>query len=74
MRSVWGVLKTHFFTGSTMTEAPASEMKGISARSTSLITAMVSPVVVPPMMKSTLSCSMRRLTKVTAFLALVPVS
>ncbi len=57
-----------------MTPAPASEMNGIPAASTSLITAMVSPVVVPPMMTSTWSCWIRRLTKVSASLADEPES
>ena len=53
MRSECGVLKTHFLTGSTITEAPPSEMNGSSASSTSCSTAMLSPVVVPPMIAST---------------------
>ena len=52
-----------------LTTAPASDMNGICAASTSGITAMVSPVVEPPTMTSTLSWSIRRLTKVRAFSA-----
>ncbi len=74
MRSVAGVLNTHFLTGSTITTAPASEMKGTSACSISGITAIVSPVVEPPTMASTLSSSIRRLTKVRALSALPPES
>ena len=62
MRSVCGVLNTHFFTGSTITTAPASEMKGICALSASGTAAIVSPVVEPPTSTSTLSCSIRRFT------------
>ncbi len=69
MRSVCGVLKTHFFTGSTITTAPASEMNGTPACSTSGTAAIVSPVVEPPTMTSTLSCSISRLAKVRAFSA-----
>ena len=36
MMSFCGVLNTHFFTGSTMTLAPASEMNGICASSSAL--------------------------------------
>ena len=69
MRSVCGVLKTHFLTGSTITTAPASEMKGMPACSTSGTTAIVVPVVEPPTITSTLSCSSSRLAKVRAFSA-----
>ena len=69
MRSVCGVLNTHFFTGSMITTAPASEMNGMPAASTSGTTAIVSPVVEPPTITSTLSCSIRRLAKVRAFSA-----
>ncbi len=48
MRSVCGVLKTNFLTGSTMTTAPASEMNGMPAFSASGTDDMVAPVVVPP--------------------------
>ena len=68
-RSEWGVLNTHFFTGSTITTAPASEMNGTPAASASGTAAMVSPVVEPPTSTSTLSCSIRRLTKPRAFSA-----
>jgi hypothetical protein len=74
MRSVCGVLKIHFFTGSTTTTAPASEMKGIPAFSTSGTIDMVAPVVVPPTMMSTLSSSIRRLAKPLALLASLPSS
>ncbi len=74
MRSVCGVLNTQLCTGSTITEAPASEMNGSPVSSTSLTTAIVSPVVVPPISASTWSCSIRRLTTVTASLAFMPVS
>ncbi len=69
MRSVCGVLKTHFFAGSTMPTAPASETKGTPACSTIGTTAIVVPVVLPPTMRSTLSCSSSRLAKVRAFSA-----
>ncbi|MNC86886.1 hypothetical protein D3C83_25730 [compost metagenome] len=69
MRSVCGVLNTHFLTGSVITTAPAREMNGMPAASTSGTTAIVSPVVEPPTITSTLSCSIRRLTKVRAFSA-----
>ena len=39
-------MKTNFFTGSTMTTAPASEIKGMPAFSTSGAMDMVAPVVV----------------------------
>ena len=66
MRSVWGVLNTHFLTGSMMLTAPASEMNGISLRSASGTAAMVVAVVDPPIRISTLSFSIRRLVKVVA--------
>ncbi len=69
MRSVCGVLNTHFFTGSTITTAPASDTNGTPAASASGTAAMVSPVVEPPTMRSTLSCSIRRFTKPRAFSA-----
>jgi hypothetical protein len=69
MRSVCGVLNTHFFTGSMITTAPASEMNGTPAASASGTAAMVSPVVEPPTSTSTLSCSIRRFTKPRAFSA-----
>ena len=69
MRSECGILNTHFLTGSTITLAPASEMNGIWASSTSGTTAMVSPVVLPPTMMSTLSSSIRRRANVAACLA-----
>ena len=74
MRSVWGVLKTHFLTGSMITTAPAREMKGTPARSTSGTVDIVEPVVVPPTMRSTLSSSIRRLAKPLALLASLPSS
>ena len=74
MRSVCGVLNTHFLTGSTITTAPASEMNGTPACSASGTAAMVAPVVEPPTMMSTLSCSIRRLAKVRAFSASPPSS
>ena len=69
MRSVCGVLNTHFFTGSTIATLPASEMNGMPAASASGTAAMVSPVLEPPTMTSTLSCSISRLTNVRAFSA-----
>ena len=69
MRSVCGVLNTHFLTGSTMPTAPASETNGVPDCSASGIAAIVVPVVEPPTMMSTLSCSSRRLAKVRAFSA-----
>ena len=69
MRSVCGVLNTHFLTGSTITTAPASEMNGICACSTSGTAAIVVPVVEPPTITSTLSCSISRLANVRAFSA-----
>ena len=74
MRSVWGVLKTHFFTGSTISTPPAREMNGTPAFSTSGTAAMVSPVLEPPTMTSTPSFWMSRLTKVTASFAWPTVS
>ncbi len=62
MRSVCGVLNTQRFTGSTITTAPASETNGTPALSASGTAAIVSPVVEPPTMTSTRSCSMRRFT------------
>ena len=69
MRSVCGVLNTHFFAGSTITTAPASDTNGTPALSASGTTAIVVPVVEPPTMASTLSCSSSRLAKVRAFSA-----
>ncbi len=74
MRSECGVLNTHFLTGSTMGLPPPSEMNGMPVSSTMAITAMVSPVVLPPSRMSTLSFSSRRFVKVTACLASPPVS
>ena len=74
MRSVCGVLKTHFFTGSITTTAPASEIKGTSALVTNGTIDMVAPVVVPPMITSTLSLSIRRLVKPLALFASLPSS
>ena len=74
MRSVCGVLKTNFFTGSTTTTAPASEMKGTPAFSTKGTIDMVEPVVVPPTNTSTLSLSIKRLAKPLALLASLPSS
>ncbi len=74
MRSVCGVLKTNFLTGSTMTTAPASETNGMPAFSTSGTIDIVEPVVVPPTMMSTLSSSIRRLAKPLALLASLPSS
>ena len=74
MRSVCGVLNTHFFTGSMITTAPASEMNGMLARSTSGAIAIVAPVVVPPISTSTLSDSIRRLVKPLALAASLPSS
>ena len=74
MRSVCGVLKTHFLTGSMMTTPPASETNGICAFSTRGAMAIVAPVVVPPMTTSTLSDSSRRLAKLFALAASLPSS
>ena len=74
MRSVCGVLKTHFLTGSMITTAPASETNGVCAASTSGTTAIVVPVVEPPTITSTRSCSSKRLAKVRAFSASPPSS
>ena len=67
MRSVAGVLNTHLRTGSTMVSAPAIEMNGISASSTTGSTDMVVPVLVPPIMAVTLFCVSRRRAKVRAW-------
>jgi hypothetical protein len=67
-------LKTHFLTGSTITTAPAREMKGTPAFSASGTMDMVAPVVVPPTRRSTLSSSIRRLAKPLALLASLPSS
>ena len=74
MRSEVGILNTHFRTGSTMTTAPASDRSGTCARSTSGTMAMVEPVLVGPMMRSTRSDSIRRLAKVLALAASLPSS
>ena len=74
MRSVWGVLKVHFCTGSMIFTAPAMEMKGICSSSARGMTARDSPDEEPPRMMSTLSFLTRRLKKFTASLALPPVS
>ena len=74
MRSVCGVLNIHFLTGSVTTTAPAREIIGTPALSTSGAIAMVEPVVVPPTIRSTLSSSIRRLPKLLALLASPPSS
>ena len=74
MRSVCGVLKTHFLTASMILTEPASEISGIPAFSTRGTIARVEPVVEAPTMMSTLSCSIRRLAKPTAFFGLPPES
>ena len=74
MRSVCGVLNTHFLVGSTMPTAPANEMNGISASSNTGIIAMVVPDVVPPSTATTLSSSTRRVAKVRALSASPPSS
>src|SRR6478735_9551655 len=53
--SVCGVLNTHLRTGSMIWMAPASEINGICASSNRGIMASVAPVVVPPIMATTLS-------------------
>ena len=74
MRSVCGVLNTHSLTGSMISMAPASEMNGISASSTTGMIDMVVPVVVPPMIATTSSSSTRRVAKVRALFGSPPSS
>ena len=61
MRSVCGVLKTHFLTGSTMVTPAAQEINGTSTFSMYSITAIVVPVRLGPTMASTSLPSTRRL-------------
>ena len=74
MRSVCGVLKVKGFTGSMMSMAPASEMKGISLSSATDRIDMEVPVVDPPMIATTSSSSIRRVAKVRALLGSPPSS
>ncbi len=74
MRSVGATLNTHFLTGSMIGTPAAIEISGMPAFSTSGIMAMVEPVVVPPMIRSTLSDSIRRLAKLLALFASLPSS
>ena len=74
MRSVCAVLNTHFFTGSMITTAPASEINGVPAPSISLTLAMVVAVVEPPTITSTRSLLSNRLVNDRALSARPPSS
>ncbi|MNT70356.1 hypothetical protein D3C72_2087330 [compost metagenome] len=67
-------MKTQCLTGSMISIAPASEMKGTSESSATGMIDMVVPVVVPPMMATTSSSSTRRVAKVRALFGSPPSS
>ena len=67
--SLWGVLKTHFFTGSTIFFAAAHDTSGIFASSTFGTIARVLPVMLGPTTATTRSFLISRSTAVTAFVA-----
>src|SRR6266702_1370533 len=72
--SFCGVLKTQRATGWTMTSAAAQERSKTPDSSASRLTAIVSPLVLGPMMAKTFCSSMSCFANETAFSGLAPVS
>ncbi len=67
--SFCAVLKTHFFTGSVILIPAAQEIIGTCAFSTTGITAILFPVVLSPIIATTLSFFISRFTACTALVA-----